>query len=69
MLHPRAQGAQSIKICTQTLAAEGVRVNALAPGLISTPMNASAHENPEFLPSRLGRTPVGRVGEPKDLAG
>jgi len=63
----------AIKMYTQTLAAElaadGVRVNALAPGLIATPMNAAAREHPEFMQSRLSRIPMGRVGEPEDLVG
>jgi len=63
----------AIKMYTQTLAAElakeGVRVNAIAPGLIATPINADARDNPEFLQSRLASTPMGRAGQPEDLVG
>lgn len=75
--HPGAVGYApskgAIKMYTQTLAAElaadGVRVNALAPGLIATSMNAAARENPEFLQRFISRIPMGRVGEPADLIG
>jgi NAD(P)-dependent dehydrogenase (short-subunit alcohol dehydrogenase family) len=63
----------AIKMYTQSLAAElagdGVRVNAIAPGLIATPMNAVARENPEWLETRLARIPMGRLGQPADLVG
>lgn len=63
----------AIKMYTQSLAAElgkdGVRVNALAPGLIETPMNAEARKNRDFLEQFKLRTPLGRSGKPIDLVG
>jgi NAD(P)-dependent dehydrogenase (short-subunit alcohol dehydrogenase family) len=63
----------AIKMFTQSLAAElaplGVRVNALAPGVIATPMTAATRENPEKLVSFMTRIPMGRVGETDDLIG
>jgi gluconate 5-dehydrogenase len=55
-----------------TLAAEGgsfgVRVNAIAPGWIDTPMFRKATENDvERKTKILGRTPMGKVGEPSDI--
>jgi NAD(P)-dependent dehydrogenase (short-subunit alcohol dehydrogenase family) len=63
----------AIKMYTQSLAAElakdGVRVNALAPGVIETPMTAATRENPERLEKFMARIPMGRVGQPGDLIG
>lgn len=63
----------AVKMFTQSLAAElapfGVRVNALAPGVIETPMTASTRENPEKLVSFMTRIPMGRVGQTEDLVG
>jgi len=63
----------AVKLYTQSLAAElaphGVRVNAIAPGVIATPMTAVTRENPKLLASFMARIPMGRVGEPEDLIG
>jgi NAD(P)-dependent dehydrogenase (short-subunit alcohol dehydrogenase family) len=63
----------AVKMFTQSLAAElaplGVRVNALAPGVIETPMTAATRENPEKLGSFMTRIPMGRVGQTEDLIG
>ena len=44
----------------------GIRVNAVHPGYIETPMMAGA--NPAMLPAQLSLTPLGRVGIPDDVA-
>jgi len=63
----------AIKMFTQSLAQElaplGVRVNALAPGVIETPMTAVTRENPERLKTFMTRIPMGRLGQPDDLVG
>ncbi len=51
------------------LSPEGVRVNAIAPGLIATPMNEAARQNPEYMRNFQSRIPLGRIGEPADIAG
>lgn len=51
------------------LAAHGIRVNALAPGLTKTDLNRKDLEDEEFLQMRLGRIPLGRVMTPQDLVG
>jgi NAD(P)-dependent dehydrogenase (short-subunit alcohol dehydrogenase family) len=59
---------------TKALAAElgkhGVRVNAIGPGLIETPLNAQVRaNNPELVKIFLDHTPLGRAGKPEDIVG
>lgn len=58
---------------TKALAIElsplGVRVNAIAPGLIATPLNANARQNPDYMKNFEHRIPLRRLGEPVDIAG
>lgn len=52
------------------LAKDGVRVNAIGPGLIETPMNAQMRASrPEVLRTFLDHTPLGRAGQPEEIAG
>jgi NAD(P)-dependent dehydrogenase (short-subunit alcohol dehydrogenase family) len=50
------------------LAPEGIRVNALAPGNIRTPMNEHLLASAEYEASMVERTPYGRVGVVDDIA-
>ena len=52
----------------QELAGERIRVNAIAPGAIKTPINRSAWETEEAERSLLELIPYGRIGEPLDVA-
>jgi gluconate 5-dehydrogenase len=46
----------------------GVRVNAIAPGWIDTPMlHRALHDDPTRRDKILARTPMGRFGEPADI--
>ena len=46
----------------------GIRVNAIAPGAIRTPMTAERLVDPEQVAWLEGRVPQGRVGEPQEIA-
>jgi meso-butanediol dehydrogenase / (S,S)-butanediol dehydrogenase / diacetyl reductase len=63
----------AVKMLTQTmavdLAPDGIRVNAIAPGVIDTPMTNATRADPARLAGFLRRTPLGRVGEPDEIAG
>ncbi|WP_257478672.1 SDR family oxidoreductase [Acidipropionibacterium jensenii] len=52
----------------QQLAPRGIRVNAVAPGPIWTPLQVSAGQPTEALPSFGQHTPLGRAGQPTELA-
>jgi NAD(P)-dependent dehydrogenase (short-subunit alcohol dehydrogenase family) len=47
----------------------GVRVNAVSPGLVRTPLATPLLEDAAFLQRRLAATPLRRVGEPHEVAG
>jgi glucose 1-dehydrogenase len=51
------------------LAPHGIRVNAIAPGLIETDMNRHDIARDEFREGRLARIPLKLIGRPEDLAG
>jgi Tropinone reductase 1 len=50
-------------------AADGIRVNAIDPWYIETPLTRPVLDNPAFRAGVLARTPLGRVGQPQDVAG
>ena len=50
------------------MAPYGIRVNAVSPGVIATGMNADLREDPESWSEMLAGTPMGRHGEPEEIA-
>ena len=50
------------------MAEHGIRVNAIGPGFIETPMTARTSETEEGKQGMLARTPMGRLGEPEEIA-
>jgi glucose 1-dehydrogenase len=45
-----------------------IRVNAVAPGIVDTPMNVDILGTPEDRQAMARRIALGRVGEPEDVA-
>jgi len=62
----------ALSMLTQNLAQEaspfGVRVLSLAPGAIRTPINKDVWSNPDTLRDLLTKIPLGRMGEPEEIA-
>lgn len=68
-----AASKSAVEGMTRVLAVEwaplGIRINCLAPGFIETAMSARAFEDdPERRARALARTPMGKFGEPVDVA-
>ena len=63
-------GAVSLtKTLGQAWAGDGIRVNGLAPGLVDTKLTKVTTEHPDRLRGAMRSIPVGRLGEPSDMAG
>lgn len=50
------------------LAAQKINVNAIAPGIIKTNMTKDILADPKTANGMLAQTPIGRLGEPEDIA-
>lgn len=50
------------------LGAYGIRVNAVCPGLIHTRLTAGAYDQPQVLKEYFRHTPLGRGGQPEEVA-
>jgi NAD(P)-dependent dehydrogenase (short-subunit alcohol dehydrogenase family) len=55
------------KTLAQEVAAMGIRVIAIAPGAIKTPINANVWQDPKGLADLDEKIPMGRVGEPDEI--
>src|SRR5207244_10858791 len=50
-------------------AGKGVRINALAPGLVETAMTKPWFDDPNIRSAFLANSPIGRVAQPEEIAG
>jgi NAD(P)-dependent dehydrogenase (short-subunit alcohol dehydrogenase family) len=60
--------AQLTKVMALSLAPHGIRVNAIGPGSIMTDILKSVATDREAKRRLLARTPLGRIGEPDEIA-
>lgn len=60
--------AQLTKAMALALAPHGIRVNAIGPGSIMTPILESVAQDEKARARILSRTPLGRIGEPREIA-
>tara|TARA_R110000787_G_scaffold25920_1_gene72650 strand:+ start:1421 stop:2206 length:786 start_codon:yes stop_codon:yes gene_type:complete len=69
--HAYGVSKAAIIMLTQTMAGEfarhGIRVNAVAPGVVSAPMLDKMSGDGEHLPAILARVPLGRLGAPEEI--
>jgi NAD(P)-dependent dehydrogenase (short-subunit alcohol dehydrogenase family) len=61
--------AQLTRSLAIAYAPDGIRVNAVAPGWITTPLTDALRADASRSAAILARTPLGRWGEPEDIAG
>ena len=58
-----------VRTLADAWAADGIRVNGIAPGFVATKMTRVTTEDPQRLDAALKRIPLGRLGTPADMAG
>lgn len=64
----KAGSAMLTKTLAQEAAPFGIRVLAMAPGAIRTPINKAVWSNPGTLKDLEHKIPIGRIGEPSEIA-
>ena len=61
-----------MELFTKTIALEyadrGIRANCIGPGAINTPINKEKFADPEQYEATVSMVPMGRIGEPEDVA-
>lgn len=64
----KAALAHLIRILAVDLGPANIRVNGLCPGIIKTAATEAMAANPEMTRRAIGKTPLGRLGEPDEIA-
>lgn len=57
------------KTLAMELGSDNIQVNAIAPGLVKTKFAQTLWDNDQLLEQVIAQTPVGRIGQPNDIAG
>ena len=65
----KAADLQLVRNLAVELGPHNIRVNAITPGLVRTDFARAMWEDTESAGKRIARTPLGRLGEPEDIAG
>lgn len=65
----KAGTVQLVRTLAAELGPQGVRVNAIAPGVIDTPLTAPIKQDPDWERAYAERTALGRWGRPDEVAG
>ena len=65
----KAAVIMATKVMAKEWAKYGIRVNAVAPGLVKTRFSEALWNNPKILEVSLKQTPMGRIAEPEEIVG
>ncbi len=65
----KAGAVALVKNLAAAWAGEGIRVNGIAPGFVATKMTKVTTDHPDRLAGALAKIPLGRMGEPSEMAG
>lgn len=58
-----------VQTLAQELGTSGIRVNAIAPGFVDTRLAETLTSSPQIREMLMARTPLGRIAEPREIAG
>jgi NAD(P)-dependent dehydrogenase (short-subunit alcohol dehydrogenase family) len=64
----KAEVIMLVKVLAQELGRDGIRVNAVSPGMVRTGMTEAVYANRDIAAARDGLVPLGRVATPEDMA-
>lgn len=65
----KAGTVQMMRAMAAELAPQGVRVNAIAPGVVETPLTAQIKNHPDWYQAYADRNAMNRWGQPEEIAG